>query len=264
MTIEDAKKTLSFYRPGSSDMRDPEFAEALELVRRSADQSRRPGEHNPELVKWFEDHCASYAAGRAKLQEISVPAGLREQIIAERKIVPFPMAKKRISLTVPLALAAAVAALLCLLPFVLRHGQVSGFVACRNEMVRVALSPYAMDLETNNPDRVRSYLAERNAPANYELPAHLTGAQLAGCGVKSWDNAPVAMICFRSGRPLHPGDSTDLWLFVVDRKSLPGAPTSETPVFAKVTRSMTATWTRGERTYILVGAGDQAFLEQYL
>ena len=263
MNTEDAKKILSFFRPGSADARDPAFADALELVRRASDNSP-PAQRNPELAQWFEEHCASYSAARAKLQDIPVPPGLAQQILAERKLVPFPVPKKPFLLSW-LALAAAFVALLCVLPFVLRReGAVSDFVACRNQMVRMALSPYFMDLETTNQDRIRSYLAERSAPSNYVLPLPLAQAQIAGCGVKSWDNAPVSMICFRSGRPLRRGDSTDLWLFVIDSGLLHHAPGSGPPAFAQVSRGMTATWTRDQRTYILVGDGDKAFLEKYL
>ena len=265
MTIEDAKKTLSFYRPGSPDQRDPDFAEALEFVRRASDPHRWPAHHNPELVKWFEEHCASYTAGSAKFREIQAPPALKEQILAERKIIQLPVSRRTSPWAAPVAMAAVIAALLCIALFVLRRGpSTTNFAACRNQMVRMALSPYFMDMESTNQDRVRSYLAERNAPANYTFPARLTAAQLAGCGVKSWGNAPVAMICFRSGRPLSPGDSTDLWLFVIDSSSLPGAPTSSTPVIAEVSRGTTASWTQDKRTYILVAAGDKNFLEKYL
>jgi hypothetical protein len=264
MTTEDAKKILSFYRPGSADARDPAFADALELVRRAAENSRRPAERNPELTQWFEEHCATYAAARAKFQEIPVPPGLPQQILAERKVIPLPLPRKPVPL-LWLAVAAALAALLCILPFILRRERaVSDFVACRNQMVRMALSPYFMDLETTNQDRIRAYLAERSAPANYVLPLPLAAAQIVGCGVKSWDNAPVSMICFRSGRPLRPGDSTDLWLFVIDNNQLHRAPLSDAPSFAQVSRGMTASWTRDQRTYILVGNGDKAALEKYL
>jgi hypothetical protein len=261
MTTEDAKKILSFYRPGTADQRDPDFAEALEAVRRSTGNSARPEERNPELAKWFEEHCASYKTGHLKFGEIAVPPGFKEQILAERKIVPLRVEKK----TAWLALAAGIVALLCFSALFLRRGQtMSDFTDCRNQMVRMALSPYSMDLETTNQEQVRSYLAERNAPANYQLPPRLAGAQIAGSAVKSWDNAAVSMICFRTGRPLRAGDTTDLWLFIIDDSALHDAPNSTAPVFAQVSRGMTASWTRDHLTYILVGNRDKMSLEQYL
>ncbi|HWD19139.1 MAG TPA: hypothetical protein VHB20_07655 [Verrucomicrobiae bacterium] len=263
MNNEDAKKILSFYRPNTADQHDPDFLAALELVRRAPDNARWLAQRDPELAKWFAEHNIQYEAGRARFQSIPVPAGLKEQILAERNVVRLPVARKRAPMPL-LALAAAIAVLLCMLPFVLRHESPTALTACRNQMVRTALSPYAMDLESSNQDRIRAYLAERNAPANYALPPGMGSAQMVGCGVKSWENTPVAMICFRSGRPLRPGDNTDLWLFVIDNNSLAGAPVSNTPAFAQVSRAITATWSHDQRTYILVGSGDRAFLEKYL
>ncbi len=80
------------------------------------------------------------------------------------------------------------------------------------------------------------------------------------------------MLCFRSGRPLHRGDDTDLWLFVIDASGLRGAPESAEPVFVPDSRALTASWTHDQHTYILVGTGEdnksplenRAFLEKYL
>jgi hypothetical protein len=121
-----------------------------------------------------------------------------------------------------------------------------------------------MDLLTNNADSVRAFLAARGAPAGYALSSTLAQSQLVGCAVEKWNNTPVSMICFRSGRPLPSGDTADLWLFVVDDSAVPGAPASGGAIIAPVSRATTAAWTRGQATYILVAAGDKAFLNAYL
>jgi hypothetical protein len=74
----------------------------------------------------------------------------------------------------------------------------------------------------------------------------------------------VSLICFRTGKPLRPGESSDLWLFVVDRNSLPDAPRSKTPKLAKVNRLMTATWAEGDKVYLLGVAGDEQTIRAYL
>jgi hypothetical protein len=267
MKTDDAKKILSFYRPGTADMGDPEFAEALELVRRAKGQAADTANDDQELAQWFDAHCARYTAGRAKFQQIALPAALREQILAERNVISLPVVKKRNWLTSPafLAMAAAVVALLCILPFALRPPKpfvpVTDFEKCRDQMVKAALAPYSMDLQSTNEDKVRSYLAERSAPANYAIPKKMPVEGLLGCAVKSWNNTPASMICFRSGPP---GGGIDLWLFILDSKSLRDAPVAEKPEFAQINRGATASWTVGDRTYILVGEGDRKFLEQYL
>ena len=133
-----------------------------------------------------------------------------------------------------------------------------------NQMVSVALRGYAMDLLTNAPAPIQTYLAQKQAPADYVLPAGLEKAALTGCAVEGWQTTKVSMICFRTGRPLPPGQQSDLWLFVVDRASLKGAPPPGPPQIAAVNRLITAVWTRGDKVYFLGTEGDRQSLEQFL
>jgi hypothetical protein len=134
----------------------------------------------------------------------------------------------------------------------------------RSRMVRAALTGYAMDLTTNSLQPVRSYFAQRRAPADYELPVGLQKAALIGCAVEKWHGANVSLVCFRTGKPLPPGASSDLWLFVVDRSSLPQAPPPGAPELANVNRLITATWTAGDKVYLLCMVGDKTALRAYL
>ena len=69
--------------------------------------------------------------------------------------------------------------------------------------------------------------------------------------------ANVALLCFRTGKPLPPDEKSDLWVFVVDRASVKGAPAAASPQFARVNRLMTATWTQGNKLYLLGAVGDE-------
>jgi hypothetical protein len=82
--------------------------------------------------------------------------------------------------------------------------------------------------------------------------------------VESWQGVKVSMICFRTGRPLAPGGQGDLWLFVVDRASVKGAPAGNSPQFSRVNRLITATWTQGDKLYLLGTEGDEQTIKQYL
>ena len=72
------------------------------------------------------------------------------------------------------------------------------------------------------------------------------------------------MICFRTGKPLPPGQSSDLWLFVVDRAAVQNAPPSGPPQIKPVNQLITAVWTQGDKVYLLGTEGNEQILRQYL
>jgi hypothetical protein len=121
-----------------------------------------------------------------------------------------------------------------------------------------------MDLTTNNPVAIREYLAQKEAPADYILPAPLEKTAVTGCAIQGWQKAKVSMICFRTGKPLPPGQQSDLWLFVVDRAAVRNAPPANERRFAQVSRLLTVTWTQGDKLYVLGTEGDKQALQQYL
>jgi len=251
MNNEQAKEILKLYRPGTADATDPEFAEALELC-----------ERNNELKAWFADHCAVYSALRSKFRQITVPEGLKEQIIAERPIHRTPVWQKAV-------IAAGAFALLALVAFNIQQNwrprEPHDFAAYRSYMDSLATRGYYMDLLTNNLDQVRVYLAQKNAVADYVLPTGLEkNAQVVGCVATTWQGKQVSMICFRSGRPLGPNQQSDLWLFITDRTSASDTPTASTPKMAKADGLITANWTVGSRTYVLATEGDAQFRGKFL
>jgi hypothetical protein len=131
-------------------------------------------------------------------------------------------------------------------------------------MVGIALRGYAMDLATNSPEQIRAHLASNQAPADFVLPAALQKVALTGCAVEGWQDVKVSMICFHTDKPLAPGGQSDLWLFVVDRASIKDAPAGDSPQFAKINRLITATWTQGDKLYLLGAEGDERMIQQYL
>ena len=75
MNNQEAKEILQLFRPGTADEKDAAF-----------DQARQLAKTDPELARWFDQHCRAYLALRRKFQAIPVPPGLKEQILSERKI----------------------------------------------------------------------------------------------------------------------------------------------------------------------------------
>ena len=257
MNVNEAKTILLLYRPGTADAEDPQIAGALALAKRE-----------PELARWLEGHCARQEALRAKFQQIIVPAGLKEQIISESAARAVTVARQRRNtvFAAAAAMAAVVVLLIVLSSFRLPHRQKEDdtLAVYRNQMAGIALRGYGMDFTTNDPEQIRAYLAQNKSPSDYVLPAGLQHATTTGCAVEGWQNAKVSMICFRTGKPLPPNQSSDLWLFVVDRASLKDAPTIGQPRFIAVNRLITAVWAQGDKVYLLGTEGDESTIRKYL
>jgi len=251
VNLDEAKTILLLYRPGTADADDPQIADALALAKRE-----------PELADWLKEHCARQEALRAQFRQIAPPAGLKEQIISEQAAQERILSWRRNAI---FAAAAIIVALVALVPFWFPpRANDDTFAILRSRMVGVALRGYSMDLATNNPDQVRAFLAARSAPADYILPAPLEKTAMTGCAIQNWQKAKVSMICFRTGRPLPPGQSSDLWLFVIDRTAVKNAPPADSRQFARVNRLTTVTWTQGDKLYMLGMEGNEQALQQYL
>lgn len=250
MNRDEAKNILLLHRPGTADDGDPQVAEALTLAKSDS-----------ELARWHEEHSARQNALRVKFREISVPEGLLEQIISEQKAAERRKSWRRNAL---IAMAAVVGLVVLAVLWSPARPADDTFAIYRSRMVSGALRGYSMDMVTNNPAAIRSYLAQKQAPADYVLPAPLQQAEVAGCAVQRWHGAKVAMICFRTGKPLPPGQQSDLWLFVVDRASVKNAPGTTLAQLAPENRMITAAWTQGGKLYLLGTAGSEQAIRQYL
>jgi len=255
VTVAQAKEILTLYRPWA-DANDPTYAEARRLAGQDA-----------ELRRWFDAHCSAQMAIRDRFRTIPVPEGLKEQIVSERAAWTKPVWLRR-----PALLAAAAAMALCVslaaIWWSVRSasmppGQVN-LAGFRGRMVTSALRMYKMDLETNDAVQIRAYLAQHNAYSAYALTPALAGTTQTGCGVLTWQGGSVSMVCFHSGQPLPAGAKSDLYLFVVDRAAVPDAPTDNQPRIEKVSRVYTASWSAGNKVYVLAAEGGEEFLKRFL
>jgi hypothetical protein len=242
MNAIEAQTILLAWRPGHGDLRDPEVADALELVRR-----------DPAMKDWLERHSDFQRAVAKSFQEIPVPGDLRARILARSNIVaPASWWRK------PgwLSAAAMLALLLSLAAWWVRPPSENSLSVFRSRMVGTVLRQYTMELETNDLVQIRSYLNRRGAPADFVLPGKLGRQPLLGADVLSWRGERVSMVCLES-----PVRDT-LFLFVVDRTSVDGTSPNITD-FKQVNKLMTASWTQGGRTYVLAGSGSRESLQQY-
>ncbi|MHB8522180.1 MAG: hypothetical protein ACYDH9_15675 [Limisphaerales bacterium] len=241
MDSPQARKILALYRPGVDEATELQNVEALGLARR-----------DPELGRWFERHCAVQQAIGGKFKAIAPPPGLKEQILAEHRIV-------RVAFWRTLAPRVAAAAALVLLGLFFWHWAVgeNRFPAFRDRMVRTALRDYRMDLVTSDTTRIRKYLAEHQAYGDYRLSQNLEKLPGLGCALLHWHGKRVAMVCLDRGK------QEVLFVFVIDRSTLSGAPATGRLQFAPVNKLMTASWSAGDHTYVLACEGDRSALENY-
>lgn len=258
MNRDEAREILSVWRPWAKDAQSAEFADALAFARQ-----------DPELAAWLEEHVATQEAIRSAFKQIEVPAGLKEQILSERdlkKIVPLerPDPSRRVQLY---ALAASVVLVCGVAVYwsLTNSGPKEdvGFNGYRNRMVASAVRTYIMDMESGDASAVRAYLSAHKGHADFAMPEKVSASQIVGCGIKSWQGKPVTMVCFKTGKRLPPGEKSDLFLFVVDRGSLTELPEANKLVYRKVNELATATWTEGDRVYLLTSP-NEATLKEFL
>lgn len=246
MTIPDAKKILQLYRPGCNNANDRQMDEALKLAR-----------HDADLGNWLEQHSRFQIALREKFLEIPAPANLKERILAQPKIIrPLPFWRNSVSLRMAASIVLLIG--LGLGALLWNKSRVPDrFADYQSRMVRSALREYQMDLVTNDLQEVRQWMASRGAPADFSLPKGLAQLQLSGGGVLRWRNHPVSMICFNRG------DNEMLFLFVMNRSAIEDPP-SEKAELEKISKLAAASWTDGDKTYLLAGPEEANFLQKYL
>jgi hypothetical protein len=252
MTSQEVKESLLLFRPQVDDEHDPDFAPALAQV-----------QNDPELKKWFEQHCARQRAISSGFERLPVPEGLKEQILSERPRQITPSRRPK-----TLALVLAVAPLLMLLGFAViyfRGPSVTDFPTYRQAMVGKTIRYPKMDLETDDLGKIRRYLAEHGGQKDYVLPAGLQALAGTGCKILDWRGKRISMVCFNSGKNGNP-QTPDLFLFILDRSGVQppsGHCGGPGPDIADVKSLATAGWINGEKTYLLAGSGSADFLKPY-
>jgi hypothetical protein len=254
MNRDEAKQILVLYRPGTTDVMDPQVAEALALA-----------QNDGELAKWLAEHCARQNLLREKFRLVTPPVGLMEQIISEQAASRRMLSSRRRFALIAVATAVVVmASLLGTFWFDQQSPAGDSLAIFKKQMASHALRSYRMDLQTKDAGQIQAYLKQRQSPADYTLSKPLQQAVLMGCAVESWQSTKVSMICFRTGQPLAPGMQNDLWLFVVDQDSVKGAPLDSSPHISKVNELVTATWVENGKLYLLGTTADETVLRKFM
>jgi hypothetical protein len=245
MTREEARQVLLLYRPGTADAEEPEIVQAMAVARDDA-----------ELGRWFEQHRRFQTALREKFRQIEAPAHLKLSLLAQQKIVrPAPWWLRPAWLTA----AAALVLLLGLLAFSPRIQHFARFADYREMMLSKAVRGYTMDWPTPDMGELRQKVQKRGAPADYDLTPALAKLKLTGGATLRWRSNPVTMVCFDRG------DNQMVFLFVMKRAGVKDPPPPN-PAVTNISRFTAASWTSGDKTYVLAGpkeSGEQEFLRRY-
>lgn len=231
MDKKQIKESLAQNRPWVSQPA-PEEAEA-----------NHAASGDPALAEFRREREAFNRGVHEKLNQIPVPPGLRDKILAGRKVVKVPVWREPEMLW---ALAACLVAVASAVFYWARpipeDTSIAGF---RNRMTGFALREYRMDVLTNNLPALKTFLAAKGGPAQFALPAPLARIPLKGGARLTWQNQPVSMVCFDWNK------AETLYMFVLSQpltNSASGAPQIDT-----VKKLSTATWTGDGLTFLLAG-----------
>jgi hypothetical protein len=242
MNSEEAKRILLAWRPDRDDAQAPDVIEALAL-----------SERDPDLRVWLKHHRAFQESLRRSFREAPAPLDLAAKILAQHRKTRFLNWRPSVTAW---AAAAALALLLGLAAFWMRPAGEDSFATFRSRMVGKVLRQYTMDLTTNDLASIRRHHAAGNGPADYSLPPGLARLPALGAGLLSWQDRKVSMVCLNST------NDGALFLFVVDRASV-RQPPERTLEFAPVKQLITASWSEGNRTYVLAMKGRKEDLRKY-
>jgi hypothetical protein len=194
------------------------------------------------------------------MRAVQVPDHLRLELLASfRNIMRPPWWTRPVTLWI--TAAAACVLIVGLITFRPRPNYSNQFSAFKERVVGEVQRQYAMDWETSNMDRLRASIAAHGGRADYYVPKGLANLKLSGGAVLKWQRNPVSMVCFDRG------GGNMLFLFVLNKDAVKDPPPSGNPQLAIVHDFKTASWTRGNNTYVLAGAEDQdlqAFVKKYL
>lgn len=231
MDKKKAKEVLLRSRPWSPRKTDEEetAAKLAESESDLRDLQKRQEEFNARV--------------RHELAGIPVPSGLRDQILARKKIVRIPCWRQP---RFALAIAAAFIFLAVGTFYWARPREDKTFAGFRSRMVGFAVREYRMDKFTTNMVELRDFLATGGRPADFPLPQELAKVPLKGGARLSWQGQPVSMVCFDWDK------KETLYMFVIDA---PAAAPPETAAaqLKPLKRLNTATWTAGGKTFVLAG-----------
>jgi hypothetical protein len=245
MNRQEAQFVLHAYRPSGEDAHDPQFQEALGLVR-----------NDPELARWFAREQVLDAAIAGRIHSVTPPPDLRTQLLLARKVIrPRPWWRKPAWIAAAALVALLISAASLLL---LRRTDEAEFASFRGTMIEASLDIRKhIDVMGLDANELKQWLIENRGHPGFVLPPGLADKGIIGCKVLDWHGHRVTLLCLKFG-----GKHVDV--FVVNESDLPRVSLSATPHFASERGMTTATWRREGKIYFLAGNISESDLKQLL
>ncbi len=236
MDNDRAKILLSAYRSDGADASDPVFAEALAQA-----------ERDPELTRWFAEERALDDRMHAALRSVRPPANLRDALLLTAKVSRMPTPRAWWTRPAWLAIAAAIVLFAGLAFVALRpHSTPFTIAGVTSEIGRLHRAErISLGAMTSDPEQIQRWLKEHGGPHDFTAPTGLTSQMRLGCQVLDINGNKVSLVCFQieGGQLVH--------LLVMDRRRLADPPVIGKPIMLQEGELAFATWSEGDRTYVL-------------
>ena len=241
-----AKLTLSAYRPGTEDVRDPHFAEALSEA-----------ERNPELAAWFAEAQRFDAEMAALLEGAPVPAEVRDRLGRMRH-------ETRL-ITVSFAPWILAAAALIVGAFFLGRvtvPQLSSSSSEKGSGDNLALQAIsytermpALQFVCFDANEVRTWINHKSTALNMGpvIDKPIPDMHMVGSSAATWEGRPVMMVAVQNGRRM-------AMLYIMRAEDFPTAAEHAGEVVEK-NGWVSKTGLRGSRLFVLTARGTRADLD---
>ena len=239
MNNEEAKLILQAYRADGQDASDPRFREALEQVQR-----------DPELAQWFANERALDSRIGTKFREsMPAPAGLKAQLLAQRKIVRPMIWWQRPAVRYAMAACFALIATIAVWFGFLHEGVIQArgntFADYRDTMADFTGNKLKrLEFRTRDVAEVQRWLAAKDSVAELTFPKGLEGKPSLGCRVLDWNGQKVSLVCYELS------NRKKVHFLAVDSSIFENAP-GGSPEFHQADGVTTASWSRNGKTYVV-------------
>lgn len=242
MNNAEAKFILQGYRPNGADASDATFQTALGQVQR-----------DPALHEWFARQQAFDGAVSAKLNEVSVPAGLREAILAGGRVTEAGPTQTRWWRSPAMLAAAAAIAVIFSAALALWPKQV---------LADTALASYVMTDAAHGElhgghgtGSLQAMLADPTTRLGRGLPVSFEALRKGGCRTVSYEGHDVLEVCFnREGVWFH--------CYIGQRADFPAV--AAAPAFLDRDGMSVAAWADEAHVYLVAGKAGRAALQRLL